>query len=248
MSVDLALINTQTFTPDFIVEAVSTTPPVTAYNNQMYLVSAAGGGGTGAWEGQDNNIAVSELGTSWRFITPTPRLTIYEKLNGLYYDWSGIEWGVTSAFDMLGTSTAIPSGHFAPVNNYNSAAAPFPLQAGAPVGVYRFTTAAAASGTYEITVEKGCVILDVVVYQHAVAGGAGCTIGLATENPAGADVPLFPVFTCDQATVAIQRPAVNSGATGANVIPAGDIIKVIATDNAGKLPATTVLVTFALGA
>ena len=246
MSVDLALINTQTLAPNFIVEAISTSPPTVAYNNQMYLVSSVGG--TGLWEGQDNKIAVSENGLSWRFIDPTPRDTVYEKINGLYYDWSGIEWGVTSAFDMLGTSTSIPSGHFAPVNNYNLAGAPFPLQAGAPVGVYRFTTAAAVSGTYEITVEKGCVILDAVVYQHAVAGGGGCTIDLATENAGGADVSLFPTFTCDQAAVAIQRPAVNSGSTGANVIGAGEIIKVVATDAGGKLPATTVLVTFALGA
>ncbi len=246
MSVDLALINAQQLAPDFIVEAISTTPPASAYNNQMYLVSPAGA--VGPWVNRENHIAVSQNGTSWNFISPTLRATVYDKLNALYYDWDGYEWGVSSAFNLLGTSTAIPSSHFGPVNNYNSAAAPYPLQSGAPVGVYRFTTAAAASGTYEITVEKGCVILDAIVYQHAVAGGAGCTIALATENGAGADVALFPTFTCDQAAVAIQRPAVNSGSTGAHVLAAGGILKVIATDAGAKLPATTVVVTFALGA
>ena len=227
-------------TPTYVVEGVTTTAPLSGLANyQMWLV--ASGGVSGVFTGRENQLATFIDGHGWRFSTPTQSETVYDKLNSLYWRLAAGVWVIDSDFNSLGTTTAIPSSHFAQALDYSLAGVPFALQTGAPTGVYRFTTAAAVTGVYEITVANPCLVLDAIVYQHAVAGGAGCTIDIETDAAA-----IFPAFTCDQATVAVQRPAVSPA--GLTKLGAGAKITVTATDVGAKLPATTVLVTFALGA
>lgn len=227
------------FTPTYVVEGITTSAlPSGLANYQMWLVASAGA--TGVFTGHENQLATYIGGQGWRFSTATQDETVYDKVNALYWRLNGGVWAIDSDFNSLGTTTAIPSSHFAQSLDYSFAGFPFTLQTGAPIGVYRFTTAAAATGVYEITVANPCFVLDAVLYQHAVAGGAGCTVEIETDAAA-----IFPAFTCDQAAVSVQRPEVT--AAGLTKLGAGAKITVTATDVGGKLPATTVLVTFALG-
>jgi len=226
-------------TPTYVVEGVTTAaPPSGLANYQMWLVASAFT--SGIFVGRENQLATFIDGQGWRFSTPTQSETVYDKANSLYWRLAGGVWVIDSDFNSLGTTTAIPSSHFAQSLDYSFAGFPFALQTGAPIGVYRFTTAAAATGVYEITVANPCFVLDAVLYQHAVAGGAGCTVEIETDAAA-----IFPAFTCDQGAVSVQRPEVT--AAGLTKLGAGAKITVTATDVGGKLPATTVLVTFALG-
>lgn len=243
MTVDSALLSPQGFTPNFVVESISPNPPFIAYNNQMWLVHDTGA--TGAWLGQENNIAVSVNGTGWYFIRPTLRQVVYDKLNAGYWDWNGTAWLSTSAFDLLGTSAAIPSSHFAVTNPISTPGFKFEYMTGFPTGVYRYQVTAGATASYDLGVNNACVILDAVIIQAAAAGGAGCTIDIKTTNAAGATSAIYPTFACSQANPAILRPTETSG--GLAKLAANDSLTVIATDAGGNLPAAEVFITFALG-
>tara|TARA_R110000823_G_scaffold141452_1_gene271321 strand:- start:130 stop:846 length:717 start_codon:yes stop_codon:yes gene_type:complete len=226
-------------TPTYVVEGVTSAAPATGLANfQMWLVSSAGA--TGIFAGHENKIATFTHQGGWGFSTATQAETAYDKTNALYWIIDNGEWAIDFEFDTLGTSTAIPTSHFANSVDYNAPGVTYAMQSGAPVGIYRFTTAAAATGVYTIQVNNSCVILDATVYQHSVATGAGCTIDIVTNT-----ADLFPTFTCDQASIAILRPVASD--TGIKTLTAGDLIKVTATDVAGALPKTTVIITFALG-
>ena len=151
-------------TPTYVVEGITTmAPPLGLANYQMWLVASAGA--SGVFTGQENRLATFIDGQGWRFSAATQSETAYDKLNALYWRLDGGVWAIDSDFDSLGTTTAIPSSHFAQSLDYNLAGVPFyTLQTGAPIGVYRFTTAAAATGVYEITVANPCFVLDAVLF------------------------------------------------------------------------------------
>lgn len=237
-----SLISPQTFDPDYVVEGISTTPIVGAPNNQMWLIAPAGA--TGPWVGRENQIAVSYRGVSWSFIEPGTQQVAFDKTNALYYRYSGPEWLVTTDFDALGTSTAFNSSFFSQATAYNiGAPAVYPMQTGAPTGVFRFDTAAGGSDVYSITLKDSVIITDVTIYQTAAAGGAGCLVDIKGGSPVAANI--FPQFTCDAANKAILRPTVSSA--GIAKLAAGNLLTVATTDAGGNLPALVVLVSFARG-
>lgn len=235
-----SLTSPQTFDPTFVVEGISTTPPASTPNNQMWLVADTGA--TGRWIGKEDHIAVRRGGDRWEFVYPTHQDTVFDKTNALYYRFEGSAWVATTDFDALGTSAELTSSFFSRTVNFDQGApAVYPLQTGAPLGVYRFDTAAALTEVYSITVKDAVVIHDCVIYQGAAAGGAGCLVDIIGPGPAN----VFPQFTCDQTGAAILRPTASSA--GVIKLAAGDGLSVSVTDAGGNLPALTVFITFSQG-
>jgi hypothetical protein len=166
---------------------------------------------------------------------------VFDKTNALYYRFEGSAWVATTDFDLLGTSAELTSSFFSRTVNFDQDSVVYPLQSGAPLGVYRFDTAPGVNGLYSITVKDAVVIHDCTIYQGAAAGGAGCLVDIIGPGPAN----VFPQFTCDQAGAAILRPTVSSA--GVIKLAAGDGIAVNTTDAGGNLPALTVFITFSQG-
>tara|TARA_Y100000114_G_C11751376_1_gene324484 strand:+ start:116 stop:835 length:720 start_codon:yes stop_codon:yes gene_type:complete len=235
-----SLISPQTFDPTFVVEGISTTPPVDAPNNQMWLVASAGA--TGPWTGKEDHVAIRRVGQVWTFVYPGNQDTAFDKTNAIYYRFGGSGWAVTTDFNQLGTSTELTSAYFSQTVNFDQPAPQvYDFQTGAPLGVYRFDTAAGASNIYSITIKDAVVIHDIVVHQNTAAGGPNCKIDVIGPGPAN----LVPQFTCSQTNKAILRPTETS--FGVIKLAAGDGIGVNTTDVGGHLPACTVFITFSQG-
>ena len=235
-----SLISPQTFDPTFVVEGISTTPPVDAPNNQMWLVASAGA--TGPWIGKEDHVAIRRVGQVWTFVYPGNQDTAFDKTNALYYRFGGSGWAITADFDQLGTSTELTSAYFRSAVSINQPApATHPLQTGAPLGVYRFDTAAGSTASYSITIKDPITINDIVVQQNTVAGGPNCKIDVIGPGPSN----LVPQFSCSQATRAILRPTELTA--GVVELLAGDGISVEVTDVGGHAPACTVFITFCQG-
>lgn len=70
-----------------ILDKDLTTPPGSPTNGDRYIV---GGSATGAWAGQDDNIAIYYDG--WYFITPAEGWAFFVQDENGYYFWSGTAW------------------------------------------------------------------------------------------------------------------------------------------------------------
>ena len=94
------------------VEDIETTPPGTPSKADAYIVGA---GASGAWSGQDGNIAFYD-GSSWRFVAPYEGLLIYirDAAYDAYYSYDGSAWGAYTAEDSgftgSGSELTISSG------------------------------------------------------------------------------------------------------------------------------------------
>ena len=63
-------------------------PPDEPLAGQCWLV---GPGATGAWAGAENHLALWTSG-GWRFCTPVPGMTAWDKITGLRILWTGSAW------------------------------------------------------------------------------------------------------------------------------------------------------------
>jgi hypothetical protein len=70
-----------------------TTPPASPATTARYIVAA---GATGAWLGQDGNIAFI-LGDAWAFLTPRNGWQVRVVDESERYEWSGSAWGIVSS-------------------------------------------------------------------------------------------------------------------------------------------------------
>jgi hypothetical protein len=232
----------QKITPDLVIQGFSTSPPAAGVGpSDSYIVIATA---SGIWVGQENQIA-TYTGASqeqpWEFRSPRMNERVYDIINEAYWVWNGTAWVGDVTFDALGSSTSIPTSHFAPSTGI-AAAGPATFQKGAPIGIYRFSMPAGASNAYSITLNNAAIILDATVYQAANAGGAGCLVDVLTDGPTS----VFTTLTCDQTKKAILRA--DATAAGLVSIPAGGTLSVATTDAGGNLPAVSVVITVALGA
>ena len=77
-----------------ILDTTLTAPPGTPFNGDRYIPAATA---TGAWAGQENNIAYYYNG--WSFITPKVGWEIYDFTDSLYKNWDGYSWVPVSYYD-----------------------------------------------------------------------------------------------------------------------------------------------------
>ena len=78
---------------DAICCATAETPPLVAppakpEDGQCWIVAA---GGTGAWSGRDDNLAMWSEG-GWRFVVPAAGMTVWIKSVGHEIRWDGTQW------------------------------------------------------------------------------------------------------------------------------------------------------------
>lgn len=71
-----------------VLEADRTSPPGGESEGDRYIV---GGTGTGAWAGQDQNIAVY-IGGGWEFFPPETGWRAYDQENDLHLYFDGTDW------------------------------------------------------------------------------------------------------------------------------------------------------------
>jgi hypothetical protein len=237
-----SLSDPQKFTPDVVAQGLSTTPPILGISpGDSYIVIATA---TGAWATHENSIATYAARNPdlpWEFRVPRTNERVYDVTNELYWVWNGTAWAGDTSFNSLGTSTAIPTSHFATSTSI-ATVGPTQFQKGAPIGVYRFSMPPGASNLYALTLNDSAIILDATVYQAANAGGAGCLVDILTDGPAN----VFTTLTCDQTKKAVLRA--DATAAGLVSIPAGGTLGVSTTDVGGHLPPIDVVITVALGA
>lgn len=70
-----------------IIDSTLTIPPGSPNNGDRYIPATTA---TGAWVGEENNIAYYYNG--WYFFTPQPGWAIYDETDDLYKIWSGTAW------------------------------------------------------------------------------------------------------------------------------------------------------------
>lgn len=63
-------------------------PPGAPETGQGWIVDA---GGTGAWAGRDDSLAVW-TSAGWRFVAPAPGMLAWNKSEGVWLSWSGSAW------------------------------------------------------------------------------------------------------------------------------------------------------------
>lgn len=89
-----------------VVDSTLTAPPATPTTGDRYIVPA---GATGAWAGQDGNIALSENGV-WSFLTPQNGWMVTVQADTSAVIWDGTDWiGLEPDFqnlDSIGVNTA----------------------------------------------------------------------------------------------------------------------------------------------
>jgi len=111
-----------------IVENQSTTTPPTATKGLRYIVGAAA---TGAWLGEDKNVAICEVAGSWEFYAPEDGLVAFDKALQSDYRWSSAtstwvsaagSWVARQSVETASGSTTAPSG--TTYYSYSSGTAP----------------------------------------------------------------------------------------------------------------------------
>lgn len=99
-----------------IVENQNTTTPPIATKGLRYIVGAAA---TGAWLGEDKNIAICEVAGSWEFYAPEDGLVAFDKALQSDYRWSAAtstwlsaagSWIARQSIATASGSTTAPSG------------------------------------------------------------------------------------------------------------------------------------------
>lgn len=63
-------------------------PPATPGEGAAWIVAA---GATAAWSGKDDALAIW-TGGGWRFVSPAPGMTVWNKLAGVWIYWDGGGW------------------------------------------------------------------------------------------------------------------------------------------------------------
>jgi hypothetical protein len=63
-------------------------PPSAPQEGQAWIAEA---GAAGAWAGKDGNLACWTSG-GWRFVTPVPGMSVWNKAAGHYLYWTGSAW------------------------------------------------------------------------------------------------------------------------------------------------------------
>lgn len=71
--------------------ATSAVPPVSPVAGECWIVAASGA--SGAWAGQENNLACWTEG-GWRFLVPTPQLAVWVADVAEQRIWSGGAWQI----------------------------------------------------------------------------------------------------------------------------------------------------------
>lgn len=71
-----------------VEEAARSDPPEAPESGQNWLI---GEGATGAWHGRAGELAAWTEG-GWRFLAPTPGMTIWIKTEACWHHWNGSEW------------------------------------------------------------------------------------------------------------------------------------------------------------
>ena len=71
-----------------VISSVLTAEPATPADGDFYIVAA---GATGAWAGQDNNLALY-INAAWIFVTPPADLILFDKAAGNMVKFSGGSW------------------------------------------------------------------------------------------------------------------------------------------------------------
>lgn len=82
-----------TLTHPLVLDKDLTAPPGGESEGDTYIV---GGSATGAWSGQDDDLAVYFYGT-WYFVTPWKGFTVYVDDESAEYRWGGSSWGDTAS-------------------------------------------------------------------------------------------------------------------------------------------------------
>ena len=104
----------QKITPDLVIQGLATSPPAFgAGPSDSYVIVATA---TGLFAGQENQIATYTVGSQerpWEFRSPRMNERVYDTTNEVYWVWNGTAWVSDFTFDALGSSTAIPTSHFA---------------------------------------------------------------------------------------------------------------------------------------
>jgi hypothetical protein len=78
-----------------VISNLVSTPPVSPADQDAYIVAT---GGTGAWLGKDNQIAVYNLYyRTWVFITPKTGWVALVTVSGIQYLWNGTSWSTPYA-------------------------------------------------------------------------------------------------------------------------------------------------------
>jgi hypothetical protein len=93
---------------DSVIDADILTPPGSPSTGDRYLIN---GVGTGAWAGQDNNIAEWD-GSAWVFTAPTTGMFVSaDDENTLLYYYGGASWS-TKSFEATTASTGLTKNGF----------------------------------------------------------------------------------------------------------------------------------------
>lgn len=79
-----------------VINRTTSVPPGSPSEGHAYIVAA---GATGAWVGQENNIAAWVLG-AWIFFAPRPGWIVYDEALTIHLKWDGAAWG--PAFSVSG--------------------------------------------------------------------------------------------------------------------------------------------------
>src|SRR5271165_6400836 len=110
-----------------IISLITSTPPTSPNNGDTYIVAAPG---TGAWSGQDNNIAywtTDDLDNfdvgKWEFWAPLPGWMVVNRADGFIYTFNGTAWVEATAGGGGGGGSPTGSGAYGELYGANGSVA-----------------------------------------------------------------------------------------------------------------------------